>query len=91
MTFPAYDDALDDPALGRLARRVYRLAVTALDLQRFAPLELHWLAHRTGADQAHLSRARSLLVERGYLQRGKRDGHRATYRLCYRRLRETAR
>lgn len=91
MTFPAYDEAFDDPALGRLARRVYKLAATCLGFHAYAPLPLDWLARKTGADLANLSRARSQLVRLGYLQRGKRDGHAHTYRLVHARLYRTAR
>lgn len=83
MTFPALESALDDPRLGWLERRIYRLAVGMLDMQEHRPLPLSVLARHTGKPHSHLSAARSRLVKLGYLIRGLQHGRMQTFRLSW--------
>jgi DNA-binding IclR family transcriptional regulator len=67
--FPAALDAYDDPRLHRTERRLYRVALTSLDLQSYRPLKLSYLRHKTGLAITHLCTARKTLTDLGYLER----------------------
>lgn len=74
--FPAALDAYTDSRLHKTERRVYRVALTSLDLQGFRPFKLSYLKRKTGIAIPHCCTARKLLTDLGYLAR---QGY--TYRL----------
>ena len=77
------DELISDVQLGPNDIRVWRKVMPYLDLVEFRPLKLETIAGEVELDRGTVHRSLGQLVERGFLQRGPREGQHGsnTYRL----------
>ena len=88
MTIPSLQAAANDFELAGPPLSIYLyLLHEVLDLQEFRPVKRLALANRLHCHENTVQRALNLLVDRGYLDRGKvKPTEARTYRLVYSRM-----
>lgn len=84
---PAFADAMQDIALRGHAREVYIWLHEQLDVVTFRPVKHSAIENDLRMRGSAVGWAVNRLLERGYIERGKRDGKLMTYRLVYSRPR----
>ncbi len=80
---PAFTSAMQDRALRGRTRDVYVWLNEQLDLVDFRAIKHSAIEADLQMRDSNVFRALDLLIERGYLKRGPRDGRLWTYRLVY--------
>lgn len=80
---PAFTTAMQDRALRGQPREVYLWLNEELDVVAYRAVKHSAIQQALGIDDSRIFRALQLLIERGYLDRGERDGRLWTYRLIY--------
>lgn len=80
---PALAQAALDPAISGRTMQVYVYLIGQLDTYQFRPIKITQTAHVMKIKRPNLSRALTLLIERGYLEAQKDgdDERRHVYRL----------
>lgn len=86
MVIPALVDAGRDPVLAGAPLRVYVVLVSRLDVMTATTIKADALARELGMRPHTVGRAISMLVERGYLGEGRRDGRMRRLRLHFARI-----
>ncbi len=87
MVIPALRDASEDLALRGAPLAVYVFVLHHLERHAFRPVKADAVGATLQMRRHTVGRALSLLVVRGYLAEGPRDGKMRTYRLLETRLR----
>ena len=82
-TIPAFATAMQDRALRGHTREVYLWLNEHLDLLTYRPIKHSAIEADLRVEDSTVFRALQLLLERGYLDRGGREGRLWTYRLVY--------